>query len=87
MISTGAIPDRTVLNSPSLAQPAQEIDRPDGLLKFVPNEMQNFGSVHVRSSLSLRRSEERLTHAKRMILQLKVKRKSEVLLDFTSADS
>ena len=36
-------------------------------LKFVPNEMQDFGSVHVRSSLSLRRSEERQTHDKHMI--------------------
>ncbi len=36
-------------------------------LKVVPNEMQDFGSVHVRSSLSLRRSEERQTHDKRML--------------------
>jgi len=41
---------------------------PDRVLKFVPNEMQDFGSVHVRSSLSLRRSDELLTHYKYMIL-------------------
>jgi len=44
-------PRRCVHGSRSERRPAP----PDRVLKFVPNEMQDFGSVHVRSSLGLRR--------------------------------
>ena len=59
----------------------------DCALKVVSNKMQDFGSVHVRSSLSLRRSEEHETHDKRMILQVKVKWICGVLLDLACANA
>ena len=40
-------------------------------LKVIPNEMQDFGSVHDCSSLSLRKSEERQTHYKYLARRLR----------------